>query len=50
MNYRQCTDLLNFLNHRMRSFTNPWYSWAIRITWNKLRRWAELLGYKGDIS
>jgi len=45
MTYDECMDLLDFLNYRLRSFRNPWYTWAIDITWEKLFRWAKLLGY-----
>ena len=45
MGYQECIDLVNFLNKRLRAFRNPWYTWAIDITWEKLRRWAKMLGY-----
>lgn len=45
MTYDQCIDLLDFLNHRLRTFNNPWYTWAIKITWAKLKRWGKMLGW-----
>jgi len=45
MNGAECFALIDFLNGRMRAFRNPWYTWAIKITWEKLVRWANILGY-----
>ena len=41
----ECFALIDFLNDRLRAFRNPWYTWAIEITWDKLVRWAKMLGY-----
>ena len=41
----ECFALIDFLNDRMRAFRNPWYTWAVEITWEKLIRWAKMLGY-----
>jgi len=41
----ECFALIDFLNDRLRAFRNPWYTWAIEITWEKLVRWAGMLGY-----
>jgi len=38
--------MIDFLNTRLRSFKTPWYRWAIDITWDKLERWAKMLGWK----
>lgn len=52
MTYDECMSLIAFLNRRMRRFRNPWYTWAVDITWPKLRRWGKRLGWhyeKGQI-
>lgn len=47
MNFIQAERLINFLNERFRQAgMKPWYRWGIHITWDKLRRWARMLGYK----
>jgi hypothetical protein len=46
MTYDDYISLVDFLNDKLRPFKNPWYTWAIRITWDKLFRWGDLLGWK----
>ena len=43
-------DLLDFLNYRLRSFRNPWYTWAIDIAWAKLVRWGKMLGWTPPVA
>ena len=45
MKYNDCMSLLDFLNNRFRVFKNPWYTWGIEITWEKLWRWGTRLGW-----
>ena len=43
--------LVGWLNERFRkAHIKPWYQWAVEITWEKLNRWAVMLGRpeKGD--
>ena len=50
MNYIQITDMIDFLNDRFRKAgMKPWYKWAIDIDWEKVKKWARMLGYKGDL-
>lgn len=44
--YDECISLIDFLNDRLRVFKSPWYTWGIRITWTKLRRWGVRLGWR----
>jgi hypothetical protein len=46
MIYDDYVSLVDFLNDRLRHFKNPWYTWAINITWDKLFRWGALLGWE----
>jgi len=46
MKYDDYTSLLEFLDTRLRAIKNPWYTWAIEITWDKLFRWGARLGWK----
>jgi hypothetical protein len=46
MTYNEAMELISFLNNRMRKMHTPWYQWAVFITWEKLERWASMLGYK----
>ena len=48
MSYDEYISLVNFLNDRLRAFKSPWYTWAVRIDWPKLRRWGEMLGWKSE--
>lgn len=38
--------LVDWLNKRFRKLgmKQPWYKWAVEITWEKLERWAQMLG------
>jgi len=46
MTYDECMSLIDFLNDRLRAFNSPWYTWAVKIDWDKLKRWGGLLGYE----
>ena len=45
MTYDECTSLIDFLNDRLKKFQNSWYTWAVEITWEKLKRWGVRLGW-----
>ena len=49
MNYRQCYDLVDFINRRFAKagMLTRYYQWGIEITWDKLIKWGKMLGYKG---
>ncbi len=51
MAYAECVALVVFLNRRFaKAKMNPWYLWGIEITWDKLRKWGEMLNYRGEAS
>jgi len=38
--------MIDFLNERFRQAgMTPWFMWAVRIDWEKIRRWCAFLGY-----
>jgi len=45
MNYSDTVEMIDFLNNRMRRL-EPWYTWGVTITREKLERWARRLGWK----
>ena len=47
MTYNETMELVGFLNRRFaKAGMTPWYLWAVNLTWEKLDRWAKMLGYK----
>lgn len=51
MTFDDAYDLVAWLNRRFREAgMRPWYLWAVPITWDKLQRWGQLLGYRGSTS
>jgi len=50
MNYDDAFCMVDWLNERFRrAGMKPWYRWAVDMNWNKIRKWAVMLGYKGAI-
>ena len=50
MDYTDTMKMIDWLSERFRKAgLKPWYRWAVDITWDKIERWASLLGYKGGI-
>lgn len=46
MNDIEVQKRLQFLNDRInRNIKGKWYRWAVRITWDKIIRWSDKLGY-----
>lgn len=46
MTYDECMAMLDFLNDRFaKAGMRPWYRWAVKIDWPKLKRWAVMLGW-----
>jgi len=43
--YDEAMELVGWLNNRFRKagMRQPWYIWAVDLSWGKLRRWRELL-------
>ena len=47
MKYEECTALIDFLNERFcKAGMQPWYKWAVDISWGKLKLWGRMLGYE----
>ena len=46
MNYEDSMKLIDFLINRMRPLR--WYLLP-NVTWDKMRKWASMLGYKGEL-
>jgi len=51
VNYEESMRLIDFLLERFRKAgMRPFYLWAIPITWEKLQKWAKMLGYKREVT
>ncbi len=46
MIFDECMSLIDFLNERLRMLRSPWYTWAVRFDWDKLRKWGYRLGWR----
>ena len=44
MTYDDCIELVDYLNKRM--YPCVWYKWSVKITWEKLKKWREMLEAK----
>ena len=43
MTYNEAVKRIEFLNKKIPN----WTRWPVQVTWNKIIRWSDSLGYKG---